>query len=178
MKAIAGIRLSEFSHARAGSETLTTGTPTSRTLFGPVEANAFLKTMFSPWVQDLGLLVEACSPVGAVLRLPRRAHLLRPGDTLSGPALMACADTAMAVAIMGDFGELRNVATVSLTIDFMRPVPAGDITLGARVRRRGGSLIFTECTFFEPRNRDVAVHATATWAVIHAAAVRRQHSDI
>jgi len=152
-------------------------TPEARTLFGPVQASEFLREMISPWIQDLGLVVEACSPAGAALRLPRNARLLRPGQTLSGPAVMACADTAMAIAIMGQFGEFRNVATVNLTIDFMCPIAIGDINISATVRRAGRSLIFTECTFFEPRHREVAAHATATWALISAAAVRRQQPD-
>jgi acyl-coenzyme A thioesterase PaaI-like protein len=186
MKANAGVRVSDRSRGSCelpasaqpglrggGGVALRAGLPGARTLFGPAQANAFLEEMISPWIQDLGLTVEACSPSGAALRLPRSARLLRLGETLSGPALMACAHTAMAIAVMGDFGELRNVAAVSLTVDFMSPIAAGDVTIGATVRRRGHSLSFTECTFFEPRNRDVAVHATATWALTPATAVRR-----
>jgi acyl-coenzyme A thioesterase PaaI-like protein len=183
MKANAGVRVTDLSRGsfepsasaqpgpRGGGDL--TLRPGARTLFGPAEANAFLREMTSPWIQDLGLTVEACSAGGAALRLPRSAHLLRRGETLSGPALMACAHTAMAIAVMGDFGELRNIAAVSLTVDFMSPIAAGDLTIGATVRRRGRSLTFTECSFFEPRNRDVAAHATATWALSPATAVRR-----
>jgi uncharacterized protein (TIGR00369 family) len=138
----------------------------TRTLFGRAEASEVLREMMAPWIQELGLTVEACSPAGAALRLPRNARLLRLGNTLSGPALMACADTAMAIAIQGHFGELRNVATVTMAVDFMLPIAAGDVTIAATVRRRGRSLVFTECTFIEPRSRDIAVHATATWAVM------------
>ncbi len=150
-------RATRASSARAGR---------ARTLFGPAEANELLRGVMSPWIQDLGLVVEACSPWGAALRLPRNARLLRLGNTLSGPALLACADAAMAVAIMAQFGEFRDVVTVTIAVDFMRPIAAGDVTIGATVRKRGRSLIFTECSFIEPRSQDIAVHATATWAVI------------
>jgi uncharacterized protein (TIGR00369 family) len=134
--------------------------------FGVIQANELLKEKMAPWVQELRLVVDACSPAGAALRLPRNARLLRPGNTLCGPAIMACADTAMAIAIMGSFGEFRNVATVSLHVDFMRPLSAADIIVGATVRNRGRSLIFTECSFIDSRTRAIAVHATATWAAI------------
>ena len=140
-----------------------------RTLFGPAEATEFLARLVSPWTQDLGLIVEACSPWGAALRLPRNARILRPGNALSGQALLACADTAMAVAIMGHLGEVRNVATVTIATDFMRAIPAGHVIVAATVRRRARTLIFAECTFAEPGIPEIAVHATATWAFIPAA---------
>ncbi len=143
--------------------------PRARTLFGPAEAREFLAELMSPWTRELGLTVEACSPAGAVLRLPRNARILRPGHAIAGQALLACADAAMAVAIMGHLGELRNVATVTIAADFMRAIPDGDAIVAATVRKRGRTLIFTECTFVEPRTPGIAVHATATWAFIPAA---------
>jgi uncharacterized protein (TIGR00369 family) len=142
----------------------------ARKRFGVVQANELLREKMAPWLQELQLVVEACSPAGAALRLPRNVRLLRLGDTVCGPALMACADTAMAIAVMGRFGDFRNVATVTLNIDFMRPIAAADIIVGATVRNQGRSLIFTECNFIDSRSRAIAVHATATWAVIPALA--------
>jgi acyl-coenzyme A thioesterase PaaI-like protein len=141
----------------------------ARTLFGPAEASEFLAELVSPWTRELGLVVKACSPAGTVLRLPRNARILRPGNALSGQALLACADAAMAIAIMGHLGELRNVATVTIAADFMNAIPDGDVIVAATVRKRGRTLIFTECTFVEPRTPGIAVHATATWAFIPAA---------
>jgi uncharacterized protein (TIGR00369 family) len=141
----------------------------ARTLFGPAEAREFLAELLSPWTRELGLTVEACSPAGTVLRLPRNVRILRPGNALSGQALLACADAAMAIAIMGHLGELRNVATVTIAADFMRAIPEGDVIVAATVRKRGRTLIFTECTFVEPKTPGIAVHATATWAFIPAA---------
>ena len=141
----------------------------ARALFGPVEAREFLTGLLSPWTRELGLTVEACSPAGAVLRLPRNPRILRPGNALSGQALLACADAAMAIAIMGHLGESRDVATVTITADFMRAIPDGDVIVAATVRGRGRTLVFTECTFLEPTAPEIAVHATATWALIPAA---------
>ena len=141
----------------------------ARTLFGPAEAREFLAKLMSPWTRELGLTVEACSPSGTVLRLPCNARILRPGNALSGQALLACADAAMAVAIMGHLGELRNVATVTIAADFMHAIPEGDVIVAATVRKRGRTLIFTECTFVAPRTPGIAAHATATWAFIQPA---------
>jgi len=139
--------------------------------FGTAEANTLLKEKMAPWIQELQLMVDACSSAGATLRLPGSARLLRWGDTFCGPALMACADTAMGIAIMGRLGHIRNVATVTLSIDFMRPISAGDVTIAATVRKQGRSLIFTECSFVDLHSRAISVHATATWALLPALAI-------
>jgi uncharacterized protein (TIGR00369 family) len=138
---------------------------TTTTGFGVAAANEVLRDKVAPWIQDLGVIVESCSPVGVTLRLPRSARLLRFGKSVCGPALMACADTAMAIAVLASFGEFRKIATVTLNVDFMRPVADSDVTIAAMVRRQGRSLIFTECSFVDSRSRAIAVHATATWAV-------------
>jgi uncharacterized protein (TIGR00369 family) len=147
--------------------------PGTRPGFGPVEANKLLREKMAPWIQELQLSVEACSSAGATLRLPRSERLLRPGDTMCGPVLMACADTAMVIAIMGRLGELRNAATVNLSIDFMRPMLPRDVILGATVRNQGRSLIFTECSFVDSRTQAICVHATATWALLPVLAASR-----
>lgn len=135
--------------------------------FGPDEANGYLSRL-SPWTRELGLTVDACSPLGAVLRLPRNPRILRSGGAVSGHALLACADAAMAVAIMGHLGELRDVVTVTIAVDFMRAIADGEVAIAATVRRCGGTLVFTECTFIGPGISDIAVHATATWAFVPA----------
>ncbi len=74
----------------------------------------------------------------------------------------------MAIAIMGRLGRLRNVATVTQSIDFMRPMLPGDVIVAATVRTQGSSLIFTECSFVDARSQAIGVHATATWALLPA----------
>src|SRR5690242_5755688 len=63
-----------------------------RTRFGTAEANRLLEEKMAPWIQELRLVVDACSSAGATLRLPTNARVPRAGDILCGPALMACAD--------------------------------------------------------------------------------------
>ena len=141
--------------------------PSARGGFGPDEANKALRERLSPWTRELGLIAEACSPAGAVLRLPRHERILQPGNALSAQALLACADAAMAIAIMGQLGDLRDLTTVTIAADFMRSLPVGDVMIAATVRRRGRTLVFAECSFIEPGIPDAAVHATATWAFIN-----------
>jgi acyl-coenzyme A thioesterase PaaI-like protein len=152
--------------------------PVTDAAFGVPQATELLEQRMAPWLQELRLTVAACSPAGATLNLPGAARLLRPGNIICGPALMAAADTAMAIAILGRFGGLRNVATVSLSVDFMRPISMAGATLEAVVRHHGPSLIFAECIFVDKRRSFTAARATATWAIIDRCArhVHRSNS--
>ena len=79
---------------------------------------------------------------------------------------MACADTAMGMAIFSAYGEYRNVTTVSQTMSFMRPIADADTLIEAEVRKLGRTLLFCEATFRAAGSDAICAHATSTWAVI------------
>lgn len=58
---------------------------------------------------------------------------LRPGGTISGPALFTLADVAMYLGILAHIGIVPLAVTTSASIDFMRK-PAGGVDLLARTR--------------------------------------------
>src|SRR5579862_3851610 len=59
------------------------------------------------------------------LEMPFRAELLRAGGTISGPALMALADTASYFLTLAHAGPVPSAATANLDIHFLsRPDPA------------------------------------------------------
>jgi len=88
----------------------------------PAAAQAVLAENFAPWVQALGLTVEAVAADAATLRLPFDPRLVRVGGTVCGQALMTAADTAMVIAVSAALGGFRPMATVGQTISFLRPV--------------------------------------------------------
>jgi len=55
---------------------------------------------------------------------------LRPGGTVSGPILMAVADVALYVALLGEIGIVPLAVTTSLTINFLRKPEAGRAVIG------------------------------------------------
>jgi len=134
----------------------------------PDEAQRLLDAKLGPWLQELGLVVEECGTRMVRLRLPHSPRLARPGGTVSGQALMACADTAMGVAIFAAYGGYREVTTVGQTTSFMRPIGTADTVIDAVVRKLGRNLIFAEATFRVAGSDVPCAHATATWAVLPA----------
>ncbi|MES2955775.1 MAG: PaaI family thioesterase, partial [Pseudomonadota bacterium] len=105
---------------------------------------AALPEYFAPWVQALGLKVEAFDGQSVTLRLPQNAALSRVGDMLCGQAMMAAADTAMVLALINHFGEFRPCTTVQMNSSFLKPLSRQDALIEARVLRAGKSLAFGE----------------------------------
>jgi uncharacterized protein (TIGR00369 family) len=134
--------------------------------FTPDDARDLLATKIAPWVRELGLEVESCTPERALLRMPGSPGLARHGDTVCGQALMAAADTAIAIGISAAFGRFQNITTVSQTMNFMRAIPAGDVAIEVSVKKLGRSLVFAEASFRAAGSRAIAAQALATWAVI------------
>ncbi|MGG5886041.1 PaaI family thioesterase [Falsiroseomonas sp. HC035] len=100
----------------------------------------------------------------ALLRLPFRADLLRPGGTVSGPALMGLADVAMWVALLSLSEGQDESLTASLAITFLRPPPPRPVLAEARVIKRGRTLSYGEITLRAEGAAEACAHATTSWA--------------
>jgi uncharacterized protein (TIGR00369 family) len=84
--------------------------------------------------------------------------------TVQGGMLSAFADFALGRAIEADADDDKERATVSLTVDFLKPAKPGDwIESRARVDRVGGTLAFADCSLAVD-DREV-VRARAVWVV-------------
>lgn len=113
-------------------------------VFGIEAADRVLVDSLPPWVQELGLLVEAVesgrpagAPAdwqpGAVIRLPFSNKLAREG-VVCPQALLAVSDTAMTLACAAAWNGYRPVTVIDQTMHFLRPVNF-DVLADARVVR-------------------------------------------
>lgn len=128
-------------------------------------ARGWLRDLVSPWVKDLNLVIEKVDADAARMRLPFDARLCREGGTICGQALASAADTAMIMAISGVLGGFRPMTTVNLSVNFLRPVAQGDVTLIARVIKPGRTLSYGEVQMHGPDGK-AAAHATCTYAML------------
>ena len=84
--------------------------------------------------------------------------------TVQGGLLSTFADFALGRAIEADADDDKDRATVSLTVDFLKPAKPGDwIESRTRVDRVGGTLAFADCSLTVD-GREV-VRARAVWVV-------------
>ncbi len=59
------------------------------------------------WAFDMGMKADDIGRGTAVLRLPYRASMLRPGGVIAGPMMMALADACMFAVALSVIGEVR-----------------------------------------------------------------------
>jgi uncharacterized protein (TIGR00369 family) len=125
-----------------------------------------LPEYFAPWVQALGLQVEAFDADSVTLRLPQNAQLSRVGDMLCGQAMMAAADTAMVLALINQFGAFRPCTTVQMNTSFLKPLSGQDALVQARIVRAGTSLAFGEIDIRGADDGKSACRASTTYALL------------
>ncbi len=110
--------------------------------------------------------VDAVGDFGATVRHPVSVAELRPGGTVSGPVLMAVADVALYVAIMGEIGIVPLVVSPSLTVNFMRkPLANADIIAVCRLMKVGRSLAVGAVSLYSDGVALPVAHAVGTYAI-------------
>ena len=127
---------------------------------------AALAEYFAPWVQALHLKVHGFDADSVTLRLPQSDQLSRVGGMLCGQAMMAAADTAVALALVNHFGEFRPCTTVQMNTSFLRPLSNQDALVQARIVRAGKSLAFAEIDVRGADDGKSASRASATYALL------------
>ena len=125
-----------------------------------------LPEYFAPWVQALGLRVEAFDGDSVTLRLPQDPQLSRVGGMLCGQAMMAAADTAMVLALVNQFGQFRPCTTVQMNTSFLKPLSGQDALVQAKVIRAGKTLAFGEIDIRGAEDGKSACRATTTYALL------------
>ena len=113
-----------------------------------------------------GIEVVEAAGGRAVVRLPFRLDLLRPGGTVSGPALMGLADVAVWAALLGETGGRDESVTSTMTVNFLRPFAPGPVLAEARLLKRGKRMVFGEVLLRAEGSDEVSAHVTTSWVVI------------
>ena len=115
-----------------------------------------------PFLESLGPIrvLEGSDELILALLVEER-HTNHRG-TVQGGVLTSFADFALGRAIETDANDGRDRATVSLTVDFLKPVMPGDwVESRTRVERVGSTLSFADCAL-RVQDREV-VRARAVW---------------
>ena len=91
---------------------------------------------------------------------------LRPGGTVAGPVLMAVADVALYVAILGEIGIVPLTVTTSLNINFLRKPSAERSIIGVcKLIKLGKTLAVGEVSLYSDGMPDPVAHAVGTYAI-------------
>ena len=109
--------------------------------------------------------IEAVGPGTARVRLAAGDRHLRPGGTVSGPAMMALCDAAMYVAILAAIGPVALAVTTNLSINFLRKPEPGDLVAECKLLKLGKRLAVTDMKIWSDGESDLIAHATATYSI-------------
>ena len=111
-------------------------------------------------------VVEEVGQRTATVTHPVSRDQLRPGETVSGPLLMAVADVALYVAILGTIGIVPLAVTTSLTINFLRkPSPHRPIVGVCQLIKVGRSLVVGEVALYSGRDEEMVAKAVGTYSI-------------
>lgn len=112
------------------------------------------------------MAIESVADGFARVRLLCHERHIRPGGTLSGPAMFTLADFAIYVALIASLGAGAVAAVTSnLNINFLlRPDPR-DAIGEARIIRLGRRIAFAEVYLRSEGRDEIIAHATGSYAL-------------
>lgn len=128
------------------------------------EMNAFLGRVFLEVAGDFN--VEDASDGGVILRLLVQSHHLRPGGTVSGPAMFGLADVTAYMVTLAHIGPRALAVTTNCSIDFMRkPVSGVDLIGKGRLLKLGKQLSVSDVLIYSEGDARPVARASLTYAI-------------
>lgn len=128
------------------------------------EMNAFLDKVFLEVAGDFR--VEHVDEGGVDLRLLVQDRHLRPGGTISGPAMFALADVTAYMVTLAHIGPRALAVTTNCSIDFMRkPVSGVDLIGKGRLLKLGKQLSVSDVLIYSEGDARPVSRASLTYAI-------------
>lgn len=125
---------------------------------------AFLARDFGQVAGDFG--VEAVTPAGLRLRLRVAGRHLRPGGTVSGPAMFALADVGVYLAVLSRIGPVALAVTTGCSMDFLRKPGSGvDLVAEITILKLGSRLAVGDALIRSEGLESPVARATMTYSI-------------
>ena len=100
------------------------------------------------------------------MRLLTAKRHLRPGGTVSGPAMFALADVSVYVAVMAMIGPQALAVTTNCSMDFMRkPIAGVDLVSTCRLLKLGRVLAVGDVLLYSEGEDAPVARASMTYSI-------------
>lgn len=109
--------------------------------------------------------IEELRPLFVRVRMTATEADLRPGGTVSGPAMFALADCAFYMALLAVIGREALAVTTNASIDFLRKPAPGALTAEARILKLGRSLAVGDVLIFSDTVKGAVARAGLTYSI-------------
>jgi uncharacterized protein (TIGR00369 family) len=127
--------------------------------------NAFLRRAFPEGDPQQMPAITEVEAGRVLLRQGFATRHLRPGGVVSGPTLMALADTAAYALVLAHIGEVAMAVTTSLTIHFLRGCKPGDLYAEATLLKLGRRIATADILMWTESRERAAAKATVAYAI-------------
>ena len=117
-------------------------------------------TMSAPIADLIGFRVDSTDAGEAVGILEAGPQHANPMGTLHGGVLCDVADAAMGMAFASTLERGESFTTMSLTINFFRPVWQATVRAEARVINRSANVGYVECDITDQNGKRIAKAAS------------------
>ena len=127
------------------------------------EIAEFLNEVFPGAMENFK--IEEVGPMRARIRMPFQTRQLRPGGTISGPSLMALADTGLWIALLAMIGRVPLSVTSHLDIDFLRKPAPVDVIAHTTLHKLGKRLAVGDVLMYSDGEAMPCARASVTYAI-------------
>lgn len=133
---------------------------------GPAELQKLLREAFPQTFEGReAFVVERAEPMISRVRLPYHDRHLRPGGTISGPAMFGLADCALYIAVLATIGWVPMAVTTNLSINFLNKPHPVDLLGECRLLKLGKKLAVGEVYLRSADSETIVAHATGTYSI-------------
>ena len=110
--------------------------------------------------------IDDLSADGIAMRLVVNNTHLRPGGTVSGPAMFGLADVCVYAMVLSRIGRKALAVTTNCSIDFMRKPPAGtDLLAEGRILKLGRVLAVGDVLIRADGKPEPVARASLTYSI-------------
>lgn len=109
--------------------------------------------------------IEELRPLFVRVRMTATEADLRPGGTVSGPAMFALVDCTFYMALLGMIGREALAVTTNASIDFLRKPAPGGLVAEARILKLGRSLAVGDVLIFSDGVDGPVARAGLTYSI-------------
>lgn len=118
--------------------------------------------------RDCGLTLVERDSAGAVCRFAVNEYTANPFGALHGGILYAMMDVAAFLAVLPTLAAAENAVSHDVHVSVLRPVSGDEVTLHARILKRGRGTIFIRVEARDAEDR-LAATGTVTKTVVQTA---------
>lgn len=127
------------------------------------QLNEFMRAEFTQMADSVEVLNLSYGSIETRLKVGPES--LRPGGTVSGPAMFALADVTIYLAVLSIIGPRKLAVTTNCSIDFMRKPSPGDLRAEGRILKMGRRLAVGDVLIFSSEFSEPVARASMTYSL-------------